>query len=279
MKNLKQTLAPLSYLLHKIKPALKGVILVIIGLIITRQSVGIGRLTVNLLFGIISYFLFGLAMLFIYSHIEEGELREIKVFKLKNLLKFLVFLALGLITLIFHIIINNIGYGVLIYVIITMSVWVGLAFLYSRGIKKDLTRLFIPNLIFSCGIIYGAILNTLAFPYIVVLFFLATIFLQFARDLLDYPYFSHKANQTISKPIKISLYSQLLSAVFLTMAIFFGVAYPVFYLYPLIANLIVFSFTIYCTNKLSSRKGNINRIEKLLKLLVYLELLAFVLAS
>ncbi|MFO8018168.1 MAG: hypothetical protein R6U96_05995 [Promethearchaeia archaeon] len=279
MKSLKQKLAPISYFFHFVKPAIKGIILVIIGLIITRQSVGIGRLNLNFLYGIPSYFLFGLAALSLYSKMENGKSRGTLIFTVGTLLRFVVFLSLGAGLLIFHILLNNIDFVLLLYVGIINGVWIGLAFLYLRGIKKRYTKLLFSNLIFSFGIIYGAILNTLAFSYIIVLFFLATFFLQCARDLLNFTHLTYKTEQKIVNPIKESFYSQLFSAVFLTLALFFGVAYQLFYLYPLIASLVVFTFTIYLTYKLSNRRRSTNRLEKLLKLLVYLELLAFVLAS
>lgn len=279
LKNLKQNLAPLLYGLHKIKPILKGVILVILGVIITRQSVGIGRLNVNFIYSLLSYFLIGLSGLSFYWKIEENISREKKLFEKKTILQSLIFFTLGLLTIILAILFYNLNWYLLIFGVIIEALFLTLAILYLKKVKQDIIKLLFSNLIFSIGILYGALFNTSSFPFIIVLFFLAALFLQFARDLIKYNVSTNEGTRVIEDPLRKSQFLQICSAAFLILAIFFEVSSMLFYLYPLIITIIFFSLDLYFTNKIIIRKGKIKTAQKYLKITVYLQLLTFLLAT
>ena len=55
------------------KPSIKGIIMVIIGMALTRYEIGVGILTTNFIFGILSYFFISLSGLILTRMIPDPK--------------------------------------------------------------------------------------------------------------------------------------------------------------------------------------------------------------
>ena len=292
--------------MRRIKPYIKGILLVIIGIINTiRIEIGIGRIWINIIFGPITY------LFLCFSGLIIKELILVKKTPSYNSIinnRYLILLfgviwgtGIGLAT--FHVFIYNLNIFVLILAILIGIIWLGLwqfTVLYN---KSNIIIKIIENLCYTLGIIYGAILNTLNIPIFIYFFFITIFSSQLSRDFLRKIKKIKEDNGIIKKSkkinhkrekigfnelenefgtikiLKLSLIFQIISIAFFILPIFTDLYSISFYLYQMIIGLVLLGSSSILTLKGIIEKRNKKIIGLLIKVGIIFELIAFSLAN
>lgn len=270
-----------------IKPVLKGLIMVLIGIIYTRPGVGIGRLSSNLIFGLISYLFIGMAALFLIQIIKMRNftLSLKKPIELRSDYAFGFFTIVGILIVVLYWIFYNLDIWIII-VAISTAILFDLLCVYAlkeRG-KSSLMMMLISTLIFTVGIIYGAALNSGLIYLSVWFFFSSASFLQMAREFVktciqpeNVPDFAPTIDKekalTLSKNLQIVAFILMFVPLFLNLINFF------LYLYFLIAFGILMAFSLLKTSKSKSKDFKCKNIAILLKWAIFVQLLSFLIAG
>jgi 4-hydroxybenzoate polyprenyltransferase len=291
------------------RPCFKGAIMVIIGILLTRMGwgdvgpTGFGRLTTNLIFAPISYFLIALAGLFMIKIIkvletpsQDAPTPQINTKIFTNFLIFVILYIVGIFIMVCNVIRYNIDLYAIYFIIFIGILWLLLGYYAIQKQQAQLVRDLIVTLAFTLGIFYGAISNIIFLPIWIYLIFLAAFFLQFSRELVKrFPDEGEKegaddTSEELEQPkdpqkiLKISLIFQLaaigfLILIFLTLLPYIGIYAPVFYLWPMIPGAILIGVASFFTWKSLSSERKPKRIRILLRIAILIELIAFILAS
>ncbi len=283
--------------------------MVIIGILITRMGwgnvgpTGFGRLTANLIFGPISYFLIALAGLFIIKTVKLLEnpsqnpstpQNNKKIFT--NFLIFGIFYIVGVFLMVYNVVRYNLDIYIIFFIVFIGILWLLLGYYAVEKNQTQLVKELIITLAFALGVFYGGIANNIIIPVWVFLIFAAAFFLQLSRELVKrFPDASaeEEADDTSEglqqpkdpqKILKISLIFQLaaigfLILIFLTLLPYIGIYSPIFYLWPMIPGAILIGVASFFTWKSLSSERKPKRIRILLRIAILLELIAFILAS
>ena len=277
--------------LLKPKKCIKGILMVVFGILNTRSGIGAGRITANLTLGILTYLFLVISgmiaiEIFLARRKSDSEL-PITMKKAKQL--YGATNAIAVIIAISHVMIYNINVFIIIITIIISALWFLLASWGSRTEENELIKYTVISLSFSIGMIYGAALNMLLIPLYIYCFFLTAFFLQFSREIAkglksiegdknEKPNSKPAISLDTQKILTLSLCLQILAMIFLILPIFTEILNSTMFFYAMIIGLIVIGYSSYVTYK-SKTEENYKKMSSSLKYAIFFTLVAFLFAS
>lgn len=286
--------------LTPIKPALKGTILVIMGILLTRYDLGVGFLTINTLFGMFSYFLIAVSGLILIRNIrwKKDQNREI-LNPRRDILFFLILFLLGFNLLLVYCFLYYFNFIILIFTAFIGIFWVLIWFNAEKERENSYVLNIFNSLIFALGLFFGALLNTYLTPLYIYYFFISILFLQLAREITkdlvrDIGTIEAQFKVKSAKELKKSMLRQddllgskskmiflfgLISLVFILLPLISTIANPIMYLYPLAFTIILIAAILYLSFKGYKENTFYPRINSLLKYAILLEIVGFLFAS
>lgn len=291
-------------LLMKLKDAIEilrpindimGSLTVIIGILNTRMGVDPFKLIFNLILGVLTYFFIAGSGMVIndYYDIEIDKINRperpiprgsITLNQAKTLW---IITSLGGIGIaIFNSILFNIGYlNIVIAVFFAFIGWLYAAW----GKKSGFMGNVIVSTSFSIGLIYGAVLNNSNIPPYIYFFFLTAFFLLISREIIkgceDIEGDKNEGVKTlairigIKKSTILSLICAVLAIVFFILPYFTNILNPLLFLISMFFGLALVIYTIILMLKSNLEKKDFKRISLLLKISMFLGLVAFIFAS
>ncbi len=275
--------------LSPIRPIIKAILMIIIGALITRESVGAGLLTTNIVFGSFSYCLLAIAGLLTIQLLVSGgfSIKDVKSSKSRVNILFWVLYGLSIVVMVMYVSLYYLSYYLIIVPVAIGFLWIILRLYASKRNKTDKVVRIIYSLIFSLGFLYGALLNSLTPPIYVYFFFVSTLFLQLSRELFKiledkykYSFFEMKPGDIYDgKLLKQSLKFQISAIMLLFLPVFFGVKYLLLYLIPFILSTVFISLASLFTFKCLSTKENAKKINRTIKIGIYFQIFAILTAS
>lgn len=258
----------------------------LIGVLISRVNVGIELFVTNLLYAPIAYLfiaLSGLTVIKVLQILQDPA--NTSRLNLKQALALLgVFYIIGIVLTVVNVVLNFLNIIAIIYVIIIGVLWVIMGlFAYGNSIKSEIVYISLACLVFTLGIIYGALLNTPSIPISIYFAFITATFLQLGRELLKGYDKKDRGGGFISINnekerdiiLKCSLGFQAISSIFLVLILFSNIGYPVLYFFVMLFSLIFISFAIILTLKSIKEKKDYLRTSWLLKYGILFEIFAF----
>jgi len=272
-----------------------GSLTVIIGILNTRLGIDPVRLILNLILGVLTYFFIAGSGMVIndYYDIEIDKINRperpiprgsITLNQAKIL--WIATSLVGITIAILHGILFNIGYlNIIIAVFFAFIGW-----LYAAWGKKSG---FIGNIIvsvsFSIGLIYGAVLNNSNVPPYIYFFFLTAFFLLLSREIIkgceDIEGDKKQEVKTLAiqigvkKSTIISLIFAILAIIFFILPNFTNILNPLLFLISMFFGLVVVLYTIALMLKPNLEVKDYKKISLLLKISMFLGLVAFIFAS
>ncbi|MHA2010026.1 MAG: geranylgeranylglycerol-phosphate geranylgeranyltransferase [Promethearchaeota archaeon] len=274
---------------------LMGTLTVIIGILNTRTGISLERIIINIILGALTYFFIagsGMVINDIYD-VEIDKINRperpipsgaITLSEAKYL--YVGVFALGIIISILHSIIFNLQFlNVIIAAFFGFLGWV-----YAKWGK---TSGFFGNIIvsisFSMGFIYGAILNSSVVPLYIYFFFLNSIFSLLSREIIkgceDVEGDKELGVNTLAIKIGLkrtpylSMIFAFLSIVFFILAAFTELINPIAFSISMIFGIVVVIYASLLMPKKNLDKKGFSKISLLLKVGMFLGLLAVILAS
>lgn len=268
--------------------------MVFIGILLSRKGISIEIFTTNVMFGPIAYLFLALSGIITIKILQiiENPSYDNRFSRNQAKILFGVIYLIGLTLAIINVIINSTIYYLNILIIVfTVSLailWTVLGY-YAFKIKtnSDLIKMMITSLVFSLGILYGALLVSLLIPLFVYFFFLTASFLQLSRELVkDLPKRDQaegvviiKRGDDIYSSLKSSLILQFLAITFFILPVFTNIAYPLLYLLLMVVGVIIIGLASILTLKSLFERKFFNKIGVILKIGILIELIAFILIS
>jgi len=162
------------------KPSIKGMIIVVFGLYLTRFNVGAGRYETNILFGITAYLFLALSGLLMVKYLQNSDEKT----SLHAFIMSIIMYAIGFTVTLINMAVFNLDILILIPLIVIGGLWIGLSLFASKKDKSEIVIKILLCLSFSLGLIYGASLNLVIFPIYVLVFFFTFFFLQLSREYI-----------------------------------------------------------------------------------------------
>ena len=258
----------------------------IIGVLISRVNVGIEQFITNLIYAPIAYLfiaLSGLAVIKILQILQDPS-HNSKINLKQAIGLFGVLYVVGIVLTVVNVVLYSLNTFVIIYTIIIVVLWVSLGLFADKNIiKTEYVCVSIVSLVFTLGIIYGALLNTSIIPLSIYFIFLTASFLQSAREFVkSYDkkdrgggFITINNEEEREKILKISLTFQVLSSIFFILPLFSTITYPILYLFVMIIGLIIIGSAMVLTLKSIKEKRDYLRTSWLLKMGILMELIAF----
>jgi len=273
-----------------VKPSIKGSIMVLIGILNSRQGIGIEIFTNNLILGPIAYFFLSLCGLIVIRIIQNlnnsSKNSQLPVKQLKVLagVTFFIGFIITIIDLVNAIIIYYFNILIIVFIAFIGILWSFLG-LYAT-MKKDfnsVANITITTLTFSIGLIYGALLNTVIIPLYVLYFFLTISFLQASRELVkgfnkkerDFSFILINKIEERNKILKFSFLLQILSILFLIFPIFTEISYLKLYFFLLVIFISIIGLASFLTLKSILKNEIFERLSALLKMGILIEFIIF----
>ena len=162
------------------KTSIKGMIIVVFGLYLTKFNVGIGRYETNILFGTIAYLFLALSGLLMVKYLQNSDEKT----SLHAFIMSIIMYAIGFTVTLINMAVFNLDILILIPLIVIGGLWIGLSLFASKKDKSEIVIKILLCLSFSLGLIYGASLNLVIFPIYVLVFFFTFFFLQLSREYI-----------------------------------------------------------------------------------------------
>ncbi|MBY8988675.1 MAG: geranylgeranylglycerol-phosphate geranylgeranyltransferase [Candidatus Lokiarchaeota archaeon] len=274
---------------------LMGALSVVIGLLNTRINVPLDKLTINIILGVVTYIFLAAAgntINDIYD-IEIDKINRpnrpiprgsISLKQAKEL--FFLYLIIGIIisllnTLIFSLTLINLA----IAIFFGFITWV-----YAKWGKKSG---FIGNIIvgvsFSIGLVYGAYLNSSIIPSYIFYFFITSFSLLVAREIIkgceDIEGDKNQGVKTLAIKIgikaskNISVIFALIAVMFFILPTFTNILNKFLFIIFMVIGLIEVGYTIILMLTSDLKKEDLKKISLLLKIGMFLGLIAFFFAS
>ncbi|TFG21505.1 MAG: hypothetical protein EU529_13480 [Promethearchaeota archaeon] len=159
---------------------IKGMIIVVFGLYLTRFNVGIGRYETNILLGITAYLFLALSGLLMVKYLQNSD----EKISLHAFIMSIIMYAIGFTVTLINMAVFNLDILILIPLIVIGGLWIGLSLFASKKDKSEIVIKILMCLSFSLGLIYGASLNLVIFPIYVLFFFFTFFFLQLSREYI-----------------------------------------------------------------------------------------------
>ena len=275
--------------LRPVKIVVKGMITVLIGLFLTRQFVGIGRLTSNYLFGTIAYVFIAIAGLICISIVQfdENSSENRRLNKKQLITTEICMVSVGIVITILDIILFVLNFLIIIIPIAIAVVWILLMDYAPKAVNNEDIRKILLSMVFSLGLIYGAGLNAMIIPPSVYFFASALTFSQLAREMLK-DFVIKKRNNTLKhvrdihpldSALGLSFKFQIIAVVSLAIPLFLGITYPILYLWILIPTLLCLGGACYLSYKGMNERKLFRRTNFLLKFGILFELMAILLSN
>ena len=162
------------------KTSIKGMIIVVFGLYLTRFNVGAGRYGTNILFGTTAYLFLALSGLLMVKYLQNSDEKT----SLHAFIMSIIMYAIGFTVTLINMAVFNLDILILIPLIVIGGLWIGLSLFASKKDKSEIVIKILLCLSFSLGLIYGASLNLVIFPIYVLVFFFTFFFLQLSREYI-----------------------------------------------------------------------------------------------
>ncbi|MFX1570466.1 MAG: geranylgeranylglycerol-phosphate geranylgeranyltransferase [Promethearchaeota archaeon] len=274
---------------------LMGSLTVIIGILNTRLGIDPIKLIINLILGVLTYFFIAGSGMVIndYYDIEIDKINRperpiprgsITLKQAKVL--WIVTSLIGIFIAIFNSLLFNIGYlNIVIAVFFAFIGWLYAAW----GKKSGFFGNIIVSTSFSIGLIYGAVLNNSIIPPYIYFFFLTAFFLLLSREIIkgceDIEGDKNEGVKTlairigIKKSTIISLVFAILAIVFFILPYFTNILNPLLFLISMFFGLVLVIYTIILMLKSDLLRKDFKKISLLLKVSMFLGLVAFIFAS
>ncbi|NVM55254.1 MAG: hypothetical protein HWN66_16225 [Candidatus Helarchaeota archaeon] len=275
-----------------LKPSIKGSIMVVIGVLNT--AIGIGRATINLIYGPIAFFFLAISGLFVIEIVQTLEessqnssitVKPAKIFR--GMFVFGVMYIIGSTIAVYNLVINDLDFFIIYFVAAVGILWLSLGLYAVQGRKNVLIENIVVSLAFTIGLLYGGVLNSPIIPIFIYFFFLTAFFLQLSRELVrgfndgegEEDESPSEITDDDQKILKFSLIFQLFAIIFFVLPIIYvNVSISFLFIYPMIIGLIFISIACYLTFKSVLEKKCFTKISSLLKIGVVIEIIAFILA-
>lgn len=270
---------------------IKGIFMVLIGILNTRYTIGIGRVASNIFIGLPTYFLISISMMLtvlIFKISSESSENNLKNVKRIGFIFGVVFL-ISYILSIYYVIVLNLNCFSLILVALIGAFLILSVYYLRNWEKKSLLIHIIESLSYSFGIIYGAILNTIMIPLYIFLFFMAAFLTQFSKDIItSYKYLAQEREKTdlsfpitfgVQKAQKIAFIFELIIIISLILPLFIGIYNAIMYLISMIFMVIIFGVISLLTLKLNLELKYRRFMNLLFKAGIFFEILSFTLGS
>jgi geranylgeranylglycerol-phosphate geranylgeranyltransferase len=272
-----------------------GSLTVIIGILNTRSGIDPIILILNIILGVLTYiFIAGSGMVINdYYDIEidkinrpERPIPRGSITLKQALILWIVTSLIGMVIAIIHSILFNIG-----YLPITIAVFFAfMGWLYAAwGKKSGFFGNIIVSISFSIGLIYGAVLNSSNVPPYIYFFFLTSFFLLLSREVIkgceDIEGDKKEGVKTLAIRIGIkkatisSLVFALFAIIFYILPYFTEIFNPTLFLISMIFGIALVLYTIILMLKSDLKRKDFKKISLLLKISMFLGLVAFILAS
>ncbi|MFW9826300.1 MAG: geranylgeranylglycerol-phosphate geranylgeranyltransferase [Candidatus Thorarchaeota archaeon] len=274
---------------------LMGSLTVIIGILNTRIGIDPLKLVFNIILGVLTYFFIAGSGMVIndYYDIEIDKINRperpiprgaISLNQAKLL--WIVTSLVGIGIAILHSFLFNIGYiNIIVAIIFAFMGWLYAAW----GKKSGFFGNIIVSISFSIGLIYGAILNNSNVPPYIYFFFLTSFFLLLSREVIkgceDIEGDKKEGVKTLAIRIGIknatifSLLFALLAVIFFILPFFTNILNRMFFLISMIFGIVVVLYTIILMLKSNLERKDFKKISLLLKISMFLGLIAFIFAS
>ena len=263
--------------------------MVLFGIFNSRVGIGVEIFTKNLIFGPLAYLFLGLSGIVIIKLLQilKNSTYEGTFSKKKALVIFGVLYLIGFILTIINVIENIIIYYfnivLIFFTFFIGSLWSLLGFYgYKRKIKVSYISILLVSLIFSIGLIYGVFLNSFIIPIYIYFFFFSTLFLQLSRELMkgfnvddiNEGFIGLDNRTSQDKVLKVSLFLQISSIVFLILPISLFVSYSILYLALMISSIFFISLAGILTLESILERKISYKISSILKIGILFELLS-----
>lgn len=272
-----------------------GSLTVIIGILNTRAGIGFEKIIINIILGALTYFFIagsGMVINDIYD-IEIDKINRperpiprgaITLPQAKYL--FAGTLSLGIIISIIHSLIFNLVFlNVVIALIFGFMGWI-----YAKwGKKSGFFGNIVVSISFSIGFIYGAILNSSLIPLYIYFFFLNSFFSLLSREIIkgceDIEGDKELGVNTLAikiglkKTPYISMICVFLSILFFILAAFTELINGLAFSISMIFGLLIVFYAAILMPKKNLDKKDFSKISLLLKIGMFLGLIALILAS
>jgi len=271
-----------------------GSLTVIIGILNTRSNDTI-ILTWNIILGVITYFFLAGSGMVIndYYDIEIDKInrperpipRGAITLKQAKIL-WIATSLIGITIAILHSFLFNIGYlNVIIAVLFAFMGWLYAAW----GKKSGFIGNIIVSISFSIGLIYGAVLNNSNVPPYIYFFFLTSFFLLLSREVIkgceDIEGDKNQGVKTLAIQIGVkkstifSLIFALLAIVFFILPCFTNILNRLLFLISMAFGLAIVLYAIVLMLKRNLERKDFKKISLILKIAMFLGLVAFIFAS
>lgn len=266
--------------------------MVVIGVLNT--AIGIGRATINLIYGPIAFFFLAISGLFVIEIVQTLEessqnssitVKPAKIFR--GMFVFGVMYIIGSTIAVYNLVINDLDFFIIYFVAAVGILWLSLGLYAVQGRKNVLIENIVVSLAFTIGLLYGGVLNSPIIPIFIYFFFLTAFFLQLSRELVrgfndgegEEDESPSEITDDDQKILKFSLIFQLFAIIFFVLPIIYvNVSISFLFIYPMIIGLIFISIACYLTFKSVLEKKCFTKISSLLKIGVVIEIIAFILA-
>ena len=271
-----------------------GSLTVIIGILNSRSNDPI-ILTWNIILGVITYFFLAGSGMVIndYYDIEIDKInrperpipRGAITLKQAKIL-WIATSLIGITIAILHSVLFNIGYlNVIIAVLFAFMGWLYAAW----GKKSGFIGNIIVSISFSIGLIYGAVLNNSNVPPYIYFFFLTSFFLLLSREVIkgceDIEGDKNQGVKTLAIQIGVkkstifSLIFALLAIVFFILPCFTNILNRLLFLISMAFGLAIVLYAIVLMLKRNLERKDFKKISLILKIAMFLGLVAFIFAS
>ena len=274
---------------------LMGALTVIIGLLNTRSNVPFDKLTINIILGVFTY-IFLAASGNIINDVYDIEIDKINrperpiprgSISLKQAKElFFLYLIIGIIFSLVNTLILSLP-----LINLALAFFFGfIAWVYAKwGKKSGFFGNIIVGVSFSIGLVYGAYLNTPIIPPYIFYFFITAFSLLVAREIIkgceDIEGDKNHGVKTLAIKIgikssrNISVIFVLLAVMFFILPIFTTILNFFFFIVFMAIGLIEVGYIIVLMFTSDLRKEDLKKISLLLKIAMFLGLIAFFYAS
>ncbi|MFX0035708.1 MAG: geranylgeranylglycerol-phosphate geranylgeranyltransferase [Candidatus Hermodarchaeota archaeon] len=272
-----------------------GSLTVIIGIINTRLGIGFERIIINIILGVLTYFFIagsGMVINDIYDvEIDKINRPERPIPRGAITLREAKYLYAGVFILGLIIsIIHSIMYNLLFLNVIIAAFFGFMGWIYAKwGKRSGFFGNIIVSVSFSIGFIYGAILNSSNIPIYIYLFFLNSIFSLLSREIIkgceDIEGDKELGVHTLAIKIGIqrtpyiSMTFAFLSILFFILAAFTDLINWLAFSISMIPGIVLVFYAAILMPKKNLDKKNFSKISLLLKIGMFLGLIAVILAS
>ncbi|MCP4762187.1 MAG: hypothetical protein GY870_10425, partial [archaeon] len=255
---LKKYIETVKKSIKPVRPVIKGLVMVVIGILNTRGSIGIGRLSINYSIGLCSFLLLTLLALIIVKILKNKDNSSwnwpisINQTKILSIILWIVAICIS----VYYVLIYNLHIFLIIGVVLIGLLWFFLGFLGLKIGEVSFIIKIIISMCFSSGLVYGAIINSYIIPIFIWFFFIIVTGLQLSREyskefilmkreigIENNPENNNRVE--LEKIFKYVLYFLITSIILLILSAFTNIREQILYLYPMILVIAIIGLTCF----------------------------------